>query len=96
MEGQPFDEVGSFFFIDVNKLFLLLGDKEDTILLITWFFLVGLFGNVLEVQATAFPKDCLHENGVPLCVPLLDFFFCNLSLSLHALYFSGFCFKVAH
>ena len=96
MEGQPFDEVGSFFFIDVNKLFLLLGDKEDTILLITWFFLVGLFGNVLKVQATAFPKDCLHENGVPLCVPLLDFFFCNLSLSLHALYFSGFCFKAAH
>ena len=82
MEGQLFDEVGSFFFIDVNKLFLLLGDKEDTIVLITWFFLVGLFGNVLEVPATAFPNGCLHEDVVPLCVPLLDFFFRNLSFFL--------------
>ena len=46
MEGQLFDEVGSFFFVDVNKLFSLLYNK-DTKLLNVWFFLVGLFGDAL-------------------------------------------------
>ena len=93
MEGWPFDEFGSSFFTDVNKLFLLIGDKEDTILLITWFFLVGVFGNILEVRATAFPNDCLHENSVPLCVSLLDFFFVTC-LSLCMLYtFQGGSYK---
>ena len=93
MEGWPFDEFGSSFFTDVNKLFLLIGDKEDTILLITWFFLVGVFGNILEVWATAFPNDCLHENSVPLCVSLLDFFFVTC-LSLCMLYtFQGGSYK---
>ena len=35
MEGRPFDKVGSLFFLDVIKLFLLIGGKEDIIFLIT-------------------------------------------------------------
>ena len=65
LKDNPLVRLVVSFFIDVNKLFLLLGDKEDTILLITWFSLIGHFVNAVEVWATAFHNDCLHENDVP-------------------------------
>ena len=83
MEGQPFDEVDSFFFIDVNRLFLLLVDKEDTVLLITWCFLVELFGNVLEYGQlpslmTLYMRMVYHF----VCHYLISFFITCLSLCM--------------
>ena len=70
----------SFLWVDVNTAVLEHGDKVETILLRTCFFLPGVLGSVLIVRATAFPKDCLElyedsEDKVLVAGFLFSYFF---------------------
>lgn len=70
------------------------GGKIETILLRTCFFLPGLLGSILIIQATAFPRDCLdmyeYSEGEVILAGVVDVasvtasLFLILSLSFRA------------